>query len=96
MSGWNVGPVVYTGEVGDMGETNNWKVLVYSSIGSFRELLDTPSFVFIYLFIYFSLFSAVCNKPVNAIEDFKANANLPTKMPVLRVFPNQWTFLCSE
>ena len=41
------------------------------------------------LCILFLLFSAVCNKPVNAIEYFKANANLPMKMLVLRVFPNQ-------
>jgi hypothetical protein len=67
-----------------MEETNNKKVLIFFSIGSFRELLDTSP-----LYILFLLFSATCNKPVNAIEDFKHNANLPMKMPVLRVFPNQ-------
>jgi hypothetical protein len=67
-----------------MGETNNINVLIYFSTDSFRELLDTPFFVFSSL-----LFSAICNKPVNAVEDFKSKANLPMKMPVLRVFPNQ-------
>ena len=41
------------------------------------------------LYIPFLLFSAICNKSVNAIEDFKANANLPMKMPVFYVFPNE-------
>jgi len=46
------------------------------------------------LLIYFSIGSSReifdnPSKPVNAIDDFKANTISPIKMTVLRIFPNQ-------
>jgi hypothetical protein len=58
------------------------KVRVYFAIGSGRELLDTPSFMY-----YLLLFSAIDNKPVNEIEDFKTNSNFPKENPCPSCYP---------